>query len=89
MWFGTYYIIEKEILTARSGPQVFKILVSQISVVRLNQQTFGALWKPTLSWNSIKVEYNKFETVNISPENQDEFITELLKINPGIEVKKE
>lgn len=89
MWFGTFYTIEKDILIARSGPQVFKIPVGQISTVRLNQKTFGSLWKPTLSWNSIKVEYNKSDSVVISPEKQDEFISELLKINPGIEIKQD
>jgi hypothetical protein len=88
MWFGTSYTIEKDILTARCGPQVFKIHVSLISVVRLNQKTIGALWKPTLSWNSMQVEYNKSDSVFISPEKQDEFIAELLKINPGIEIRK-
>ena len=54
-----------------------------------SQKTFGSLWKPTLSWNSIKVEYNKSDSVVISPEKQDEFISELLKINPGIEIKQD
>jgi hypothetical protein len=88
IWFGTSYTLDKDILTAKSGPQVFKIPVSLISVVRLNQKIIGGLWKPTLSWNSIQIEYNKFDSVFISPEKQDVFIEELLKINPGIEIRK-
>jgi len=86
-WFGTFYKIEKDILSARSAQEVYEIPVSQISAIRLNQKTIGALWKPTLSWNSIQVEYNKSDSVNISPAKQDEFIAELLKINPGIEIR--
>jgi hypothetical protein len=88
IWFGTYYVIENEMLVARSGPMIFKIPVSKISVIRLNQKTIGGIWKPTTSWNSIQIEYNKFDSVFISPVNQEEFITELLKINPGICLKQ-
>jgi len=88
IWFGTYYVIENEMLIARSGPIIFKIPVGQISVIRLNQKTIVGLWKPTTSWNSIQVEYNKFDSVFISPVNQEEFIAELLKINPGIGLKQ-
>ena len=89
LWFGTFYTIEQDNLTARSGPQVFKIPVSQITHIRLNQKTIGGLWKPTLSWNSIKLEYKGFDSINISPERQDEFLSELMKINPDIEIKPE
>jgi hypothetical protein len=89
IWFGTYYVIGNDILIARSGPMIFKIPVSQISVVRLNQKTIGGLWKPTTSWISIQIEYNKFDSVFISPVNQAEFIAELLKFNPAIVVKQE
>ena len=88
IWFGTYYVIDNEILIARSGPIKFKIPVGQITVIRLNQKTIVGLWKPTTSWNSIQVEYNKFDSVFISPLNQGEFIKELLKINPGIAIKQ-
>jgi hypothetical protein len=88
IWLGTYYIIDNEVLITRSGPMIFKIPVGQISVIRLNQKTIGGLWKPTTSWNSIQIEYNKFDSVFISPVNQEEFITELLKINPRIGLKQ-
>lgn len=88
IWFGTYYVIDNEILITQSGPMIFKIPVSQISVIRLNQKTIGGLWKPTTSWNSIQIEYNKFDSVYISPVKEDEFISELRRINPGIVVKQ-
>jgi hypothetical protein len=66
---------------------IFKIPIDQISVIKLNQKTIGGLWKPTTSWNSIQIEYNKFDSVFISPVDQEEFIAELLRINPKIQVK--
>lgn len=87
IWFGTYYVIDNEVLITRSGPMIFKIPIDLISVIRLNQKTIGGLWKPTTSWNSIQIEYNKFDSVFISPVDQEEFIAELLRINPKIQVK--
>ena len=87
MWFGTNYVIADELLTARSGPMVFKVPINQITVIRLNQNAFGGLWKLSTSWKSVLIEYNKTESVFISPVNQDEFFAVLMKINPSIEIK--
>lgn len=88
IWLGTSYITDGEMLTARSGPMVFKIPIRNITAIRLNQKTIGALWKPTTSWNSIQIEYDKSDSVFISPSDQEGFIAELLTINRDIEIKQ-
>ena len=40
-----------------------------------------------MSLDRIAIVYNKFDEVLLSPKERDEFINELLKINPNIEIK--
>lgn len=87
MWFGTNYVIADKLLIARSGPMLFKVPINQIKVIRLNQNAFGKLWKLSTSWRTMLIEYNKTESIFISPVGQDEFIADLMKINPDIEIK--
>lgn len=87
IWIGTYYLIDNEILILRSGPLVFKVPVRNITKIQLNQLTVGGMWRLTLSWRSIEVIYSKYDSVFITPERQEEFLTELLKINKEIKIK--
>lgn len=49
--------------------------------------TRNPLSSPALSINRIAIVYNKFDEILISPCDREDFIQELLKINPDIEVK--
>jgi hypothetical protein len=42
--------------------------------------------KPAFARNGIIVRYNKYDEIYISPPDNNEFVEELLKINPEIEV---
>lgn len=86
-WYGTFYLIENGILIARCGPFTWKIPVREITTIRLNQKTIGGIWKPSLSWNSIQIQYGKYQSINITPVKQDDFLNELQKINDKIEIK--
>ena len=44
------------------------------------------VFKPQFYQNVLE-DNNKFDEVLLSPEERDEFINELLKINPNIEIK--
>ncbi len=39
---------------------------------------------PALSLNRLRVRYNKFDDILLSPQNQEQFIVELLARNPNI-----
>ncbi|MCG6185903.1 PH domain-containing protein [Maribellus maritimus] len=88
LWFGTYYIIDNEILIAKFGPLTWKVPINEISFIRLNQETIGGTWKLTLSWKCIELKYKKPRSIFISPNNQSVFIDRLVKINPQIEIKQ-
>ena len=51
------------------------------------EKTRSVLSSPALSLNRIEIFYNRFDTVILSPKQQDEFAGILKSINPAIEIK--
>ena len=87
IWTGTYYTIDKEKLVAKYGPFRFLVLIQEIKTIRTDQNTIGGIIKPTLSWKCIEIEYGKYKTLSISPENQDRFINTMTDLNKEIKIK--
>ena len=58
-----------------------------IKSIRKVYQTRNPLSSPALSIDRIAIVYNKFDEVLISPVDRADFIQELLKVNPNIEVQ--
>ncbi|MFM2213583.1 MAG: hypothetical protein RL427_846 [Bacteroidota bacterium] len=58
-----------------------------IKTIRKVYPTRNPLSSPALSINRIAIVYNKYDEVLISPKDRADFIEELLKVNPNIEVK--
>lgn len=58
-----------------------------IKTIRKVYATRNPLSSPALSINRIAIVYNKYDEVLISPKDRGDFIEELLKVNPNIEVK--
>jgi hypothetical protein len=58
-----------------------------IKTIRKVYATRNPLSSPALSINRIAIVYNKYDEVLISPKDRADFISELLKVNPNIEVK--
>ena len=87
-WLDTSYLIRDTDLKVKCGPFIWKIPIAEIKMIRLNQKTIGGTIKPTLSWNSIEIRYNKHRSVFVTPERQDEFVSRLKSINDKIEIKQ-
>ena len=88
-WFDTYYQIDNETLIAKCGPFIWRVSIRGITLIRLNQKTIGGTLKPTLSWNSIEIQYRKYRSIYINPDKQDDFLSKLKSINDKIEIKQE
>lgn len=58
-----------------------------INTIKKIYATKNPLSSPALSIDRIAIVYNKYDEVLISPKNRAEFIEELLKVNPNIEVE--
>lgn len=81
----TQYIINENQLIVKSTSVVNeRIDISKITKV---EKSNSILSSPALSLDRLLVRYNKYDEVLISPKEKKEFIEELLKINPAIEIK--
>ncbi len=81
----TQYIINENQLIVKSTWIVNeRIDISKITKV---EKSNSILSSPALSLDRLLVRYNKYDEVLISPKEKKEFIDELLKINPTIEIK--
>lgn len=83
-----FYFLAKNIQYKIDGENLIiwrtKIPIQSIHKV---YRTRMPLSSPALSLDRIGIVYNKYDEIFISPKEREEFIKELLKVNPTIEVK--
>ncbi|HRG19028.1 MAG TPA: PH domain-containing protein [Flavobacterium lutivivi] len=83
-----FYFLAKSIQYKIDGENLIiwrtKIPIQSIYKV---YRTRMPLSSPALSLDRIGIVYNKYDEIFISPKEREEFIKELLKVNPTIEVK--
>ncbi|WP_175989366.1 PH domain-containing protein [Bacillus sp. Marseille-Q1617] len=80
---GTYYEINGEVLKVAAGPIRYTIHIHTISAIKASNNPLSS---PALSLDRLKITYNHGNTVLISPKDKQEFINEILKVNPNIKV---
>ena len=86
----TRYVIKQHFLLYRSGPFRGRIDIEKIQKIKY----FSGLYvpvtmKPALDTKGFIITYNTNEDVYVSPINSDIFLSELLKINPKIEINNQ
>ncbi len=88
MLFDTKYQIKGNDLLYFCGPIRGKIDILQIHKIE-NVKTWwvGSTLKPALGSYGLTVYYSKFDDIYISPKRKSEFVAELVKINPNIQLK--
>jgi len=86
IWFHTQYKLEKERLNILYVPLKKSIQIQDIHSVCHTKNPFVA---PALSMNRIEINYGKYKTIQIAPNNINQFIHELQKMNPQIQMKNE
>jgi len=60
-----------------------KIPISSINTIK---ETDNIISSPAASLDRLEIFYGKYDSIIISPMDKNEFIQDLLKINPNIEV---
>ena len=85
VWFGTYYIIEGQQLKYRSGPIHGVIDITSIRKITVSKTSFVGL-KPSLDTKGCVLAYHQYDEIYLSPQDQQLFVQELVKVNPAIEV---
>ena len=89
VWFGTGYKLKEELIEIRSGPFGTTIKIEDIKKVRSvsNDSVICYLSGPALVMDKLEITYGEaFNIVNISPENESDFLNILLARNSNIEV---
>jgi len=81
--FNTCYTISNKILKVKSGFLLNRSI--PIESIKKIVPCHTILSAPALSFDRLEVFYNQYDSVVISPENKDDFIADLQKINPAIE----
>lgn len=83
--FGTFYEITDEYLKYQTGPIKGKIKISSIRTLEVGKTMWSGTM-PATALNGIIVKFNKYDEIYISPQSNQVFANELLKINSEITV---
>ena len=84
----TRYTIKNGILHWKSGPFYGEIVINSITkITHHNGIIVPTFRKPALSHIGLIITYNKFDDIYISPEKSENFLAQLLEINPNITIK--
>ena|SRR5699024_10519374 len=83
-WFHTRSIIADDLLVISFG-FVYKktIPIQEITSIRSTKNPFSA---PALSLKRLEINYEKYETILVSPKNRNGFLAELKKYNTTIQI---
>ncbi len=80
IFFGTYYELANGLLTYKSGPIKGSIKINDIREIVIGKTLWAGL-KPATATKGLIIKFGKFyDEVYISPQSNDLFIKELLKV---------
>ena len=84
----TKYILKENKIFYNSGPFRGAIAIDSIKKIeRHSGLMVPVTFKPALNTKGLIIHYNSFDDIYISPNQEDLFIEELLKVNPDIEIR--
>jgi hypothetical protein len=84
MFLATKYTIAGTLLNIRCGLMYHKQI--DINTVRKIAETNNPLSAPAPSLDRLEISFGNYESVMISPRQKNEFISEMIAVNPNIEV---
>ncbi len=84
LFTSTYYVIDGKILNVRSGFLVNESI--EIETIKKITETNTPISAPATSFDRLRIDYNEYGTIVISPRDKEAFIEQLRKINPKIKV---
>jgi uncharacterized membrane protein len=85
--FDTRYVIKKAHLFYRSGPFRGWISINEITQIKtFSGFSIPVTMKPSLDYNGFIIKYSNNFEVYVSPKTPSQFINDLKKINPSIQI---
>jgi len=87
-FFTTYYEIQENVLVVSMFFYKTKIKISEIKTIKYSNSIIKTnFYKPGFHHRGIEIVYHKYDDIFISPNNRDQFIEQLIKQNPTIEIR--
>ena len=84
----TKYLLKENKIFYNSGPFRGSIAIDSIKKISHHSGLMVPVtFKPALNTKGLIIHYNKFDDIYISPNQEDLFLEELLKVNPDIEIR--
>jgi hypothetical protein len=84
VFLTTYYEVSKNILRIKCGILIDKTI--NIDTIKEIKETRNPVASPAVSLDRIRIIYNNYQNILISPKEKGELIDVLKGINPGIKV---
>lgn len=85
IFFTMRYVIDDEYLLIRT--KFFPSQKVALQNIRKIEESNSILAAPAFSFDRLEILYNKYDSILVSPENKEQFIADLLNVNPEIEIK--
>lgn len=83
LWFGTNYTIGSDALIVRCGPLKMRIKFSEVTRIAETRNLWASA---ALSIDRVEIRYARYNTVYVSPKDQDRFIALLSARCPDAQV---
>lgn len=85
IFFTMRYVIDDEYLLIQT--KFFPSQKVALQNIRKIEESNSILAAPAFSFDRLEIIYNKYDSILVSPENKEQFIADLLNVNPEIEIK--
>ncbi len=85
MFATTYYAINENNLIVKCGFLFNKTI--DINTIKKISETNNPLSSPATSIDRLEITYGKYDSVIISQKQKQDFINDIITLNPNIEVK--
>ena len=85
IFHGTKYELTKKYLKYKSGPIRGEIELEKITQI-IKNKTLWVGMKPATAKNGLIIKYKKYNEIYISPQTNETFIKQILKLNSRIEI---
>ncbi len=85
IFMTTEYKIENDKLIIKCGFLYNKII--DIKTIKKIKETSNPLSSPATSLDRLEINYGKFDSIIISPKLKSEFISDIKRVNPNVEIK--
>ncbi|MFW5762444.1 MAG: PH domain-containing protein [Cyclobacteriaceae bacterium] len=85
IYFDTFYKIAENEFIYRSGFLRGKIEIQNIKEIVKGKTMWSGI-KPALARKGLIIKFNKYDEIYIAPENNNELISDLIKLNSEIKI---